>query len=404
MSPAKNALLSLVALSALLYGCGNKEEPPPIPTGPQPVKPLKERTPKEQVQRLYNAAIDLSSMGTLSPRDRDLTLAALYTDYLPEPVKGGEKLEAYYERTCASALKAECDGLFPEKYKEAVFIVLLKKLDESLQALKGELPNAGLKDTQVALLSKEPNPFQESLAQLKSPTKGDVSGFVLIDHPVPLPERNSAVNVYMVFNEKGEVAITGKDTVTNKTIGPLKITLPTGNAPSSPPELKKITTALQELYQNWEETAKLEAVADSKGEIPAGSPRYNPVDGYIEISISPNAPGWYLAWAIKVCDNSNFSNPALKVRSTGPVPRLGMYPFPLLKTSEEVLKDPIKVKKGGEATQPSKPLTDKILAKLWPEDGATVQDVAKVLDSLGGCQKNPCDVVPNLLTVERWND
>ena len=396
----RNRLLLSAALSAVLWtGCGPKDEPPPPPKTPAAVKTLKERSTKEQVARLAQATIDIINLADaksdLNAKQRDNIMLGLFVDYMDDAPKAGETTtDKYYERLCTTSMKADCEGIFPENYKTVFFRVILTKLDEALQTLKPELSNAGLKENQLTILSKEPSFFAEALTATKV-SKGDRSAFTFIDHPVTFPDRNSAVNTKIGIDDKGNVlvVVSGEKAAS--------FTLPTGSAPSAPPSFEKLVSSLTELRLRWEDFAKKEAAAKQRGEIPPGTPGYE-VDGYLEIQISPNAPAWYLAWALQACGEAGYANPVLVVRANGDLARLGMIPFPLNKEFKDVLAEPIKVKKGGETTKPAKELKSDLLATLYPEDGATLQDLAKALDTLGGCKDNPCGFFPNLLVIERW--
>jgi hypothetical protein len=396
----RNRLLLSVALSAVLWsGCGPKDEPPPTSKKPMAVKALKDRPTKDQVARLAQATIDIINLADtksdLNAKQRDDIMLGLFIDYMDDAPKGGEiTTDKYYERLCTTSMKADCEGIFPENYKTIFFRVILKKLDESLQTLKPELANAGLKENQLTILSKEPSFFAEALTATKV-SKGERAAFAFIDHPVAFPDRNSAVNTKIGIDDKGNVlvVVSGEKAAS--------FTLPTGPAPATPPNFDKIVSSLTELRLRWEDFAKKESAAKQRGEIPAGTPGYE-VDGYVEIQISPSAPAWYLAWAIQACEKAGYPNPVLVVRANGDLARLGMIPFPLNKEFKDVLNDPIKVKKGGETTTPAKELKSDLLATLYPEDDATLQDIAKALDTLGGCKDNPCNFFPNLLVIERW--
>ena len=399
----RNRLLLSAALSAVLWsGCGPKDEPPPTSKGPVTVKALKDRPNKDQVARLAQATIDIINLADaksdLNAKQRDNIMLGLFVDYMDDAPKAGETTtDKYYERLCTTSMKADCDGIFPENYKTIFFRVILKKLDESLQTLKPELANANLKETQLTILSKEPSFFAEALTATKV-SKGDRAAYAFIDHPVTFPDRNSAVNTKIGIDDKGNVLV-----VVSGEKAPLKITLPTGPAPSTPPNFNNIVNSLTELRLLWEDRAKKYAAAKQEGDpsIKPGDPSYD-VDGYVEILIAPNAPAWYLAWALQACGEAGYANPVLAVRANGDLARLGMIPFPLNKEFKDVLNDPIKVKKGGETTKPAKELKGDLLATLYPEDGATLQDIAKALDTLGGCKDNPCAFFPNLLVIERW--
>jgi hypothetical protein len=413
MSILRNRLLLSAALSVVLWGgCGPKDEPPPTSKGPVVPKALKERSTKAQVERLAQASIDIinlaDSKSDLSAQQRDNILMGLFVDYMDDAPKAGETTtDKYYERLCTTSMKADCEGIFPENYKTVFFRVILTKLDEALQALKPELANANLKETQLTILSKEPSFFAEALTATKV-SKGDRNAFAFIDHPIPLPDRNSAVNTKIGIDDKGNVIIivSGERAPDSSFKGEgkapdFKVILPIGPAPATPPSFDNIVKELTDLRLLWEDFAKKEAVAKQEGKIPPGTPGYE-VDGYIEIQIAPTAPAWYLAWAIQACERAGYANPVMVVRANGELARLGMIPFPLNKEFKDVLNEPIKVKKGGETTKPSKELKGDLLATIYPEDGATLQDIAKALDTLGGCKDNPCSFFPNLLVVERW--
>lgn len=389
-----------LALSLGLAGCGKKdteEDNKPAQLGPVP---LKQRSSQERAKRLAEGALDLVRLQTevASAEEGNALLVPLFIDYLSDPPKGTERPEEYYERLCAGPWKATCDTTFPESYQNVALQNLLDAMLAEKEVLGEKIAISGLSEKQVALLQDQK--VLEEFRKTISIPKADRAPFVFVAHPVKKPSRESSILIGVVLTDKGEVFAYANG---NKQGGKALTTLPTApNAPGNKPATAPLSEVLAGLRGEWEERAKLEEKALAEGKAPPpGEKLARPFDSYIEISVQPGVPAWYLAWVLSAIDEAGFTNPILNVRSAGPVPRLGMIPFPLGRTINKVAT--IKVKKAG-AEAPKEPLTQDTLAKLLPEDGMTAQELANAIDTLNGCKEDPCGSGYSTFTVARWDD
>jgi hypothetical protein len=273
---------------------------------------------------------------------------------------------------------------------------LLDAMLAEKELLGEKISMSGLSEAQVTLL-QEKKVLEELRGQVKI-SKADRAPWIFLDHPLRLPERESSVKLVLVMTDKGDVTLNG-----NKLGGKTPFALPSAlNAPAKKPDIAVLSDTLAGLKAEWEEKANAEEKALAEGKTPpAGTKLVRPFDSYIEIRVQPNAPAWYLAWALSAIDESGLSNPVLVVRSGGAIPRKGMLPFPLGRSINKVAK--VAVKKAGPE-MPKDPITVDTLVKMIPDDGLTVQELAKAIDQVGGCKEDPCGSLQGAFIVARWDD